>query len=222
MGFKLAAKKITAWSYSRWRDYEKCPQLAKFKHVDKMKEPGNAAMNRGSEIHKMAEEYAGGKLKKMPAELAKFKTAFTALKKSNPLCEQDWAFTDTWGLTGWFDGNAWLRVKVDAAYELKTTVVIIDHKTGQVKDDYADQCELYAIAGMLVFPNAEEIHTKLWFLDHGEERVMVYAKRELEALKKKWLKQTKNMLTDTRFPPRPGNYCRFCHFRKTNGGPCQY
>ena len=35
-------------------------------------------------------------------------------------------------------------------------------------------------------------------------------------------KASSALLTDTLFAPRPGPYCRWCHFRKENGGPCTF
>lgn len=218
-------KKITAWSYSRWREYEQCPAKAKYKHVEKLKEPGNAAMDRGSAIHKLAEQYAGGQLKALPTELARFKQEFTALKKAKPGVEQEWAFNKDWGRAGWFDNDAWLRVKVDATYEMKDTGVIIDHKTGRFKeggDEYLPQMELYGIGGLLVYRKAKRIVTKLWFLDSGDEVVEEFTRDQLEHLQERWMQNTKRMLTDTGFKPTPGNQCRWCHFRKGNGGPCQF
>ena len=47
-------------------DYHKCPALAKYKHVLKLKEPDNEAMAGGTLAHKQAEDYTTGKLKKLP------------------------------------------------------------------------------------------------------------------------------------------------------------
>lgn len=216
-------QKITAWSYSRYRDYVQCPAKAGYKHVQKLKEPGNAAMERGLQIHKLAEQYAGGQLKALPAELVKFKTAFNRLKKSSPQCEQDWAFNEDWGRVGWFDPDVWLRVKVDAACNISPGVYgIIDHKTGKVYDDYDETMELYAMAGFLIFRDAQTIETMLWFLDVGDEVCKTYTRDQLPALQADWKKKTKAMLSDTRFAPKPNNKCQWCHFRKSNGGPCKF
>lgn len=225
MGLKKIVKKIEAWSFSRWRDYENCPAKANYKHVLKMKEPGNAAMDRGTAIHKLAEDFSKGRLKKFPAELVKFKVSFTAIKKLDPDCEQEWAFNKEWGRTGWFDPDAWCRIKVDCTYEKGNEGVVIDHKTGRYKPgdaEYANQLELYAIGALLIYRKAVKVTCKLWFLDSGDEEVMEFTRVQLPALIAKWEKATKNMLTDTRFPPRPSNGCRFCHFRNSNGGPCKF
>lgn len=216
-------QQITAWSYSRYRDYEQCPQRAKYKHIDKMKEPGSPAMDRGTEIHKLAEEFAMGRLKNLPVELLKFKAKFLNLKKSKPVCEQEWAFDKGWRRCDWFAKEAWLRVKMDAAYTLKEEVLIIDHKTGKYRPgEYAEQLELYGLAALLVYPEATVASCRLWFLDTGDEACAVFSRKELPDLKKKWLKRTKPMLSDKRFAPKPGNHCRWCPFSKSKGGPCKF
>lgn len=219
------SKQITAWSYSRYRDYEQCPQRAKYKHVDKMKEPGSPAMDRGSAIHKMAEDYASGRLKKLPAELKNFKEQFMELKKSKPQCEQEWAFDTAWRRTDWFAREAWCRVKMDVAYELPKakTAYGIDHKTGRYKPGtYAEQLELYLLAMLLIFPDVETVVCKLWFLDSGEEEVYEATRADLPELKATWIKRTKPMLNDKRFSPKPGNHCRWCPFSKSKDGPCKF
>ncbi len=57
-------QKITAWSFSRYGDYQKCPLMAKFKAIDKIKEPSNKYLKRGTAIHKEAELYQTRKIER--------------------------------------------------------------------------------------------------------------------------------------------------------------
>lgn len=215
--------RITAWSFSRWKDYEQCPRKAKYKHVDKLKEPGSSAMQRGSDIHTLAERYLKAELPALPNELCLFTKEFKALQKKKPGVEAEWAFKDDWSRTDWFNKEAWLRIKVDAyAFPKKKAMDVIDHKTGKPKDDHDLQLSLYAMGGFLIFPEVETITSRLWYLDAGKEDKAVFKRTELGGLRRDWLDRVKRMMTDTRFPACPGNYCRWCHFRKSNGGPCEY
>lgn len=217
-------KKIMAWSYSRFNDYLKCPALARYKHVDKLKEPDNAAMANGSRIHTLAEQFAGGKLAKLPTELGNFKKEFADLRKAKPSLEQDWAFDRAWAVVSWFAPNAWVRIKMDAHYiDKKNVCVVIDHKTGKIyEEDHALQRSLYAVGAFHMYPDVKTVVTKHWYLDLGEERVSTFIRTQLPALTKGWEDRTTPMLNDVRFPPTPGNHCRWCHFRKSNGGPCKF
>lgn len=53
-------QKITYWSASRRYDYDQCPFKAKLKCIDKLKEPGNAYMDRGNMMHELCEHYIKG------------------------------------------------------------------------------------------------------------------------------------------------------------------
>lgn len=221
----IPIKQITAWSYSRYSDYSSCPRKAKYKVIDKLKEPGSAAMDRGSAIHALAERYAKKELRALPDELALFKAEFTALRKQKVITEEQWAFTVNWEPAGWSDWNsAWLRVKMDCAYVDRDTnrLQIIDHKTGRVNDAHKNQLSLYAVAGLIMFPDVQGVDAKLWYLDQGEEFTQGYERGELPFLQKTWERTVKKMLTDKTFKPNPGPACRWCHFKKGNGGPCEF
>jgi len=231
-------KQLTSWSFSRYGDYKRCPAYAKYKHIDKLKEPENDAMARGTAIHKLAEDFTTGALRKLPAELAQFDAEFAGVKKQkHKLMEQQWTFTRDWQPTAWDDWkNAWLRVKVDLALVTPDGVLkIVDHKTGQMREEkheeYAEQINLYEVAGLAaaaagMLPRAiERVEAELWYLDAGviwPESPASIPMQDLPKLKKAWEKKVIPMLSDTRFAPRPGNYCRWCAFSQSKGGPCQY
>lgn len=229
-------QQITSWSFSRYTAYKKCPAQAKFKFIDKLKEPGSAAMDRGTDIHKLAEDYTKGSIKTLPKELKLFKDDFARLKKQKvKSVEESWTFKADWSLTTWNDWNgAWLRVKLDASYTNveHNALVIIDHKTGKFSDyklpEYEEQLELYGLAGLKYHPTIEVVSPRLWYLDQGivhpdpnvEEKT--FSRSDEPYLEKLWKDKTKKMLTDTTFKPTPGAACTYCHFRKSNGGPCKY
>lgn len=220
--------RITAWSFSRLQDYRRCPQFAKYKHVDRMKEPGNEAMARGSAIGKMAEDFITAKGKpKCPAEIKAFEEEFVELRKRKAICEDQWAFNAKWEETGWFDADAWCRIKTDI-YSLNlqnNTLLVADNKTGKVREEHEEQVMLYALGGLLKFPTVDAVDARLWYLDQGVEvpaEPKLYTPADVPKLKTYWMKQVKPMLADTRFAPKPSNNCRWCFFSKAKGGHCQY
>lgn len=227
---------ITAWSFSRYNTYAQCPLRARLLYIDKRKEPGSPAMERGNDIHKLAEGYIKGQLPRLPKELALFRTSFTALRaafrKGAVAVEETWAFRRDWTRTTWDDWNGcWLRVKLDAAHVVGDEVMVIDFKTGKFSpqynlDQYLEQLDLYALASLLVHPD-KTVTPWLHFLDQdvvypATDQPRVYTPKDLPRLKREWEKKIKPMLNDRKFAPRPSNMCRFCSFRKDNGGPCQY
>lgn len=231
-------QKITAWSYSRWNDYMLCPLKAFYKHVQKIKEPGSAAMDRGSEIHEKAEHFVKGIIKAVPKELKIFADEFKALRKAGATAEQDWAFNAVWEKRGWFDKDVWVRVKVDAFLKFLVgklkKIRVIDYKTGKLNPDHIEQLSLYALAAFKLFPEIDEVDVELWYLDQPKGTDVnpvkkIYARSEERALQKEWTKRTIPMLSDTKFAPRPNSKCHWCWFRHDNmeypggkGGPCKF
>lgn len=234
----MAVQKITAWSYSRLRDWETCPFKAKQKHVLKMKEPDSPAMARGSAIHKLAEDYVKGDLKKIPKELVNFKKEFDEIRKVNQVfVEEQLTFNakfELMGADGWFDRSAWCRVKMDLRAIVKGVMRLIDHKTGKVKDDHIDQLEFYALVGFILEPDIDTVAAELWYLDQaGKERIRkeTFYRKNFDKIKGRWLKRVKPMLVDTAFHPKPNPTCKFCFFNANDKtyqgapkpkGPCRF
>lgn len=220
---KPASKKVTFWSYSRYAGYDKCPAQFKYKNIEKRPEPPSPAVDRGNAIHKLAEDFTLGNIKKMPNELKLYRAEFIELKKSKPLVEQTWAFTKSWGKTVYNDWqNCWLRVKTDAAVVEGDTLDVIDHKTGKKYDDNKEQLSLYALGGFRWFPGIKFIRTHLWYLDSGDYEGAEFEAEQAPGLANDWEKKTRPMFNDTTFAPKPGNHCRWCAFSKSKGGPCKY
>jgi hypothetical protein len=235
---------LTAWSFSRYSTYKQCPLKVKLTAIDKHKEPGNKAMERGNQIHNLAEAYIKGTIKALPPELKLFKDEFKKLKtmfKKDPesmVVEDQWSFTSLWDRTGWFDKDCWARIKLDCAYHISPTrLKITDWKTGKFREesnqDYLEQLELYALSAMLLHPHIEYVEPRLVYLDLGIEfpgvgqAALQYTRKDIPKLKKIWEKRVQPMLSDTVFPPRPNDKCRWCHFGQSgvkNGGPgvCKY
>lgn len=227
--------KLDAWSFSRFRDHRTCPAFFKYKYIEKRAEPGNDAMQRGTDIHTLAENYVKGTIKKLPQELKLFEEEFAVLKKNKALAEGEWAFSIDWQPTNWFKKPGqpapWVRIKIDVCMLEKhdNSLAVIDHKTGKFSTyknpEYEEQLELYAIGGLLNFPNVDGVRPLLYFIDAGiihPEGQPLVTHKELPKLKKKWETKVKPMFNETAWKPKPNQACKWCHFRKENGGPCQY
>lgn len=228
----MAAEKLKAWSFSRWNQYEGCPQKTKFTAIMKLKEPSSPALERGTELHAMCEKYlkTGGRI---PKELKPIAAQLKDLRARGAVAEAEFAFRKDWTSTRWNDwAEAWIRIKADAIVlpnidDPTPTVEVHDFKTGKVREgasEYMLQLELYALAGLLMYPTAEQAKTSLIFVDHGVviPHEKIFTQKDVKNLKKQWEMRSKKMLADTLFKPKPGNACRWCHFRKDNGGPCEF
>lgn len=218
------SEQITQWSLSRYKDYKKCPALAHYKHVLKLREPGNAAMSRGLAVHKLAEAAVAPRAK-LPPELAHHKAHFKEASKYDCAVEGKWAFTKLWRPVEFFAANVWVRIITDLTIRLKPdTLRVVDHKTGRKYDDHLEDISLYALGAFATYPEVKQVQTEFWYLDQPKDNVTVraFSIEDVPALKKEWAKKTKPLLVDTTFAPRPNQGCPWCHFRKANGGPCEF
>lgn len=227
---KITGGKIEAWSFSRWWDYSTCPYKAGLKHVMKIKEPGNKAMERGSDIGKLGEDYLKRKLPASPAEFNEFRKPLQALRTAKAVPEGEWAFDKLWNPVTWYAKNAWARIKIDAfawTNSRHESADVIDYKTGKIKEHHQLQLGLYAMGSFHKYDTLKTVKTALWYLDHEKTKDVnpaeeIYARKELPLIQKAWDKRLAPMFADSVFKPKPGFHCRFCHFRKNNGGPCTH
>lgn len=217
------SRPLTAWSYSRLKLYEQCPLKFKLKNLDKLPEPKSPHAQRGIDIHKKGENYLLGKLSRVPKEYSAFAEEMRQLKKHEASAEEKWAFTRDWEPTGYFDRDVWVRQITDASVVYEDGVVdVYDFKTGRIYDDYDDQMEMFATGAMSIFELVEEVRTNLLFLDVGKPIRQSFKPTELPYLKDKWESRTEAMFSDLEFAPKRNRYCGYCHFRRSNGGPCPY
>jgi RecB family exonuclease len=240
---KPPVKGFTAWSFSRYNAYLKCPLAAKLSNIDKIPQPESSAMLRGSGIHAMAAEYimGGERSHQLPADLRLFSGLFEELRAGHPetvLVEDSWAFRDDWSVTTWDDWTGCrVRIKVDVAQLEGDTVNIIDWKTGKFSpqwnvSEYELQLELYVLGAMIMFgesvPNLK-VSPRLVYLDHGlvyPEEPKVWTMEHLPALRNLWERRATPLMNDTIFAPNPGRACSWCAYGKSkpqpSGGHCEH
>ncbi len=217
-------------------------QLVEARTKGKIKElPANTdSMIKGSVVHVMAEQFNKGRLKSLPAELTTFKKEFVELKKYTPSPEQQWAFKADWTPTSWYAKDAWLRMILDAHYPKGDgKYKAIDYKTGKAPStpdsktpswnnekfyQHQEQREIYAIGIFIMYPDAVEVSCEHWYVDAGVEHKDTYTReKDFERLKLKWLNAVRPMMADRSFVPKPSpSACKFCQFKKADGGPCKY
>jgi RecB family exonuclease len=228
---------LQAWSYSTYTQYLKCALSVCFDKIQRIRiqEPENPHLVKGNRTHTLANTFVGAtgpkaKLPKLAEGLEKFKPRLEALRKAAARIEIEWAFTRDWSPTGWFDKDAWLRVKLDACRDSTKPpeVEVVDYKTGKLYPDHKQQRSLYALAGLRLVQigqlaggskdvalTATHLYTDTGFV--AEES---FGMKNLVPLKREWTTRTKEMLADTEFRAKTGPHCRWCKFAKSKGGPC--
>lgn len=218
----MTVQKITAWSYSRYSAYEQCPFKVKLTAIDKLKEPSSPALENGTAVHAELERYLKVSDAPVPQCAIKLCADVEELKARKAYAELEVCFNDKWEPVDWFAKDAWCRIKVDALVKEDNYAWVVDFKTGKVRDTYEPQLELYALAALLMFPTIDTVDVSLLFVDAGKRLDgCQFTRKDLDMLKAKWTDRVTPMLEDEEFRPTPNQYCRFCHFRRTNTGICQ-
>lgn len=212
-----------AWSYSRLKTWEECPAKAKYKFIDRLPEPDSPYAARGSDIHKLAERYLKDDLDEMPVQLKEVDEYIEALKIPGVQTEMQIAFDKDWKPTGWFAPNVYCRVVFDAANPEPLKVTVTDHKTGKKREqEHIDQLRLYALASFMYWPEIEEVNAQIIYIDHGERLRMTFTRSTVPELLTYWTTRADKMRSDDVFAATPSPSCKYCHYRKSNGGPCRF
>lgn len=230
---RLAKKQFKAWSFSRKGDYDKCAMMACLKHLHKIPsfrpdppKGKESPLDRGSRIHGLADVFiTASRAKKLPDELELFAEEFAHLRKIRKRVnvEIQFAVDAAWQECDWFSRTAWCRGKIDAEYENGDTLVLIDYKTGRFKHEL-EQLELYAAVRSVMAPaHIKKFRCEFWFLDEGRINGATYTRAQAKKFQARFTKETRKMLADTTFKATPSdNACRWCDYRKKDGGPCKY
>lgn len=225
--------RITAWSFSRFDDYDSCPYKAKCKHILRIKEkdPG-PALARGGDIHDKAEGYLKGEIKKLPVELARFADLFKELRspKMRKLLqiEKELGLDKNWNECSWFGSATWLRIKMDLMFDDPSDMElrhVMDWKTGRENPEkHKLQLSLYGIGAFITAPqNIKVVQAEMVYLDNGATLTEEYYVEDLEKAKKEWLRRSKKMLSDTTFKPTPSGWaCQYCYLSKAKQGVCKF
>ncbi len=232
----MSSNGLTAWSYSRLAKYETCPAAFKYRNIDRLPEPQSPAMLRGDLIHQdMAAllkdpKQTGAPVFSLtlaaglepPRAIDAFAVCATEVKNARPMVEQQWGFTRQWTATGWFGKDTWYRSILDVGVVNGSIMLVSDWKTGRPYGDNKDQMEQFALATFSRYRDINEVDTRLWYLDTGDEQALTFYRRDASDLRTKWEKRVEPLFNDVTFAPRPSSACRFCHFRRSNDGPCKF
>ena len=200
----------THWTISRWDDYAKCPKRYKARYIDKsLPFVPNAAADRGTRIHQIAEDFVLGKRDDLPEISPSWAIQIEELKRIGAKAEEMWEFSEGWhpvepGYPVWF------RMKMDVHYLNKTALHLIDYKTGKIYPSNIEQIEVYALAAFAKFDEVDTVHGALWYLDQHEPNEKTYKRSQAEKLARKWDQRAHEMLTAEKFPAKPNKFCSWC------------
>lgn len=221
---------LISWSYSALKDYETCPHRIKLK-LDKAPVPEQEE-NRGTIIHRLAEQYVKGEIEELPRELRKFETQFeedrNAFFEGKLEVESEWGFTYEWEPCSWFD--AYCRIKCDQVLHISDSEArVTDHKTGKRWGNevgHMDQAALYALGTFMRYPKVDAIETEFRYLDVGEQTKRLWSRdKDCIRLMQRYEKRVQWLQMDKTFKPKPTRMaCHWCRYsnNEVGSGACGY
>lgn len=220
--------RIHALSWSRINTHSKCAKLAYYKFVEKIKDPGGFASDRGSNIHKMAEEYLmAGEEHPLPPVLSKVGSVLYELRGlENKTVERQLSWDKNWDECEWFYPGTYMRAIMDFTGELSPTRMrIVDHKTGKVYPDHPEQLELMVLCAMHLaeWDHIDEFVVNDLYIDQGfMSSDTMYVREQFKELHDKWDPIFEKVTSDDIFGANPGSACKWCFVSAKKGGPCEH
>lgn len=206
--------KKPAWSFSALNNFETCPK--KFWHLriqKDYKEVEGEALLYGKRVHKALEKYVG-QGKPLPKEfehLEKHVKAFAEAPVQKHV-EMQLAIDSDFQPTDWFSKTTWCRAMLDLVLMGKKHALIVDYKTGKMKDDGFTQLKLGAAVLLVHYPMVETVETAyLWTQHNGQTTRETFSRDEITEIWNEILPRVNRFETAHKtddFPARPSGLCR--------------
>ena len=210
-----------SFSNSSIKLYEQCPYKYKLQRIDGFQEPTGPAAERGKMIHAELETA----LLALPvySEVTEYWEPFiNELKAMGAKPEVELGFTHDWVPCGFSEGVVWLRGVLDVLSLNNNIAYVADWKTGKERD-YEDQVKLYAVMVMAAYPEIDEVKLEILYVDLKKKVSYGSIKRtDFEGLRDWITSRILKIEADDIYAPKPSFNCKWCHFRKENGGPCRW
>lgn len=211
----------TRHSYSSISTYEECPARYAYSYIHKLPEPGSAAMERGTRLHSMAEDYLKTPGMPVPYDLRRIARELDAAKSAGALAEVVFLTDSSWAPVK-DQKLAKMKGIVDYHWIDKDNVLHIrDLKSGREYPTHRGQLELYSVLGLLQYPHIERAESAAVYIDGGytgQDGSII--RGMLPHVIDKWQAKIIRIEADNDFIANPGSACRWCSFAASRGGPC--
>lgn len=206
-----------AWSFSALNNFESCPK--KYFHISierDVKEEEGEAIKYGKEVHKAFERFVrdGTTLPKKFSHMLPYVQRYADVPATK-LVEQQLAITKDFVPCDWKDwSNAWCRAVIDLAVVGETTALLVDYKTGKMKDDGFTQLKLAAALFMCHHPNIQTVNVAyLWTEAKGQltRPDAPYSRSDITDLWNELLPRVNKFqqaFKATDYPARPSGLCK--------------
>ena len=201
-----------AWSFSKLKNFETCPH--RHQQVDLLKnfsDEGGEALMWGNSVHTSLAN-ALGKGVPLPKEMAAYQKWVDRVNSGSGqlLVEQKYAITRDFEKTQYFAPNVWYRGIGDVVRIDGSVALVLDWKTGRVKDDYT-QLALMAQCIFSHFPFVKKVRSEYVWLAEDCSTPELFTRQDLADT---WVglldrvRMMENAHKTQTYPARPGKLCK--------------
>ena len=206
-----------AHSYSALKMFENCPKNYLHQRIEKsVQDSGNAVTAYGERIHKSL-ELRLGEGTELGREAARYEPIVGGIEKlalgSDALTvEEEMTLNQSLEPTGWWDGDAWLRSKIDVLVRKGADAYMFDWKTGKHRPDF-DQLEMFAVQVFKHYPQVERIKTTFVWLKEMKMDSETFTRVQEAPIWEKILgkiTRIEGALEHDNWPAKPSGLCNWC------------
>jgi CRISPR/Cas system-associated exonuclease Cas4 (RecB family) len=210
-----------SFSHSSISLYEQCPFKYKLTRIDKLQDVSGDAAERGKLLHTEFEQ-AILALPLLDVSREYWYDYVMVLKGKKAVPEMQFAITEDWVACDFNDANAWIRGIFDAVYFEDNKAHVLDWKSGKERE-YGSQLKLYAAILLALYPSITHVTKEICYIDKNKRVSYGETSREELPTLKEWVQSRVSKINaDKIYAPNPSWLCKWCTFRKDNGGPCQW
>jgi CRISPR/Cas system-associated exonuclease Cas4 (RecB family) len=193
-----------AWSWSAIDSFETCPRRHFLTKIAKAyPEKQNAKMLAGQAFHR-ALELRVERHKTLPEDLEHSAQGGTIV------AERKIGLTRDFRECEYFDRDVWLRVVVDCQVDKGNKALVIDWKTGKVKEGY-DQLALTAAVKFAISPDLEEVQSAYFWFEAGHVSKEKFVRADVPGIWQNMLPRVQKLedaIANSNFPPKQSGLCK--------------
>jgi CRISPR/Cas system-associated exonuclease Cas4 (RecB family) len=212
-----------SYSYSAIKLYEQCPLKYKLTRIDHLVEPSGDAANRGKTIHAEIEAILKGGLNLLSDDIKHLEEKLSNWIKVNGQSELPVGINDKWEPVDFNAEDVMFRGIIDLFIKEESgRATVLDFKTGKHRD-YSDQVSVYSTVILSTMPDVDTVENVIEFIDLAKtDKYKPVTRSDLPRLQLQLKGRITAIEKDKIYAPNPSVLCKWCHFRKSNGGPCKW
>lgn len=202
---------IPPWSYSSLNAFE-CPRRYHLTRVAKVVRESQTEETRwGNLVHKSLEDRVKSKTP-LPEGMRQWEPIVAKLDTAKGRVFAETRFTLTRNLTPtqWSAQNAWCRGIIDAGVDAGRKALLLDWKTGKIKQD-SDQLRLFAAIYMKARPYTEEVTTGFVWLKDNKLTKDTFTREHVPEIWEDFIARAARLeaaYKQNKWPARPSGLCR--------------